>query len=389
MSTEYALWRSQDGRILLGLGDGQQLAYPSLLDASIAVKRQTNVPPITFFGACFDVDFPRLSKRWAGWPRTELYQPKVIFDWQHQSDRTPDVWVMVPERIQGHTLLAHLLSQGNDNTQSMLPSPQWTPEESYEEWQVRLKRLQPEFETSSLTKVVMARAIRSGTPLTPELTATCLSSLLDRAGDAYVYARRRPNGLFLGCTPETLVSLRDQQLITHALAGTMMPDQEPHDFMIDEKTQREHHIVVSDIVRKLEEISLGVKTSAPQLKQAGTLTHLETRITAETENIHLLDAVNLLHPTPALGGTPTAQALTWLRQYEPLDRGWFGGPIGWFDQSGIGECGVAIRSALIDDKEAVAFSGAGIVEGSDARAEWQETDDKFNTILSVIGGVSP
>ena len=36
----------------------------------------------------------------------------------------------------------------------------------------------------------------------------------------------------------------------------MMPDQEPHDFMIDEKTQREHHIVVSDIVRKLEEISL-------------------------------------------------------------------------------------------------------------------------------------
>ena len=71
------------------------------------------------------------------------------------------------------------------------------------------------------------------------------------------------------------------------------------------------------------------------------------------------------------------------------DRGWFGGPIGWFDQSGIGECGVAIRSALIDDKEAVAFSGAGIVEGSDARAEWQETDDKFNTILSVIGGVSP
>ncbi|MGB0646785.1 MAG: isochorismate synthase [Bradymonadia bacterium] len=388
ISTEYALWRSQHGRVLLGLGDGKRLAYPSLRDASDAAKGRTDVPPITFFGACFDADFPHSSKRWADWPKTELYEPTVIFDWRHESHQTPNVWVMVRERAQGHAVLARLLSQNHDETQPM-PPPQWTPEESYEDWQARLNRLQQVLETSPLTKVVMARAIRCSMRLTPNLTKKSLSSLLERAGDAYAYARRRPSGIFLGCTPETLVSLQDQHLTTHALAGTMMPGQNHQDFLTDEKIKREHHIVVSDVIRKLEEFSPHVETSAPQLKKAGTLTHLETKIAAKTKNIHLLDAIELLHPTPALGGAPTADALAWLRECEPLDRGWFGGPIGWFDRSGNGECGVAIRSALIDNREAAAFAGAGIVDGSDARAEWQETADKFSAILSVIGGVSP
>ena len=387
-SEHYALWRSQEGRVLLGVGDGQRLAYSSLSHASEAAKARNPVAPITFFGSCFDMDFPCSAERWADWPKVELYEPTVIFDWRHENDQTPDVWVMLPERMQAYTLLASLLNQEPDEKSSVYAS-QWIPEESYEAWQTRLDGLQHALETSPLTKVVMARSIRSPLTITPKLVQSVLTSLLDRSSDAYAYARRRSHSMFLGCTPETLVRLHARQLTTHALAGTLVPGQDHQDFLTDEKIQREHQIVVSDVVRKLQELSLNVETSAPQLKKAGTLTHLETQISAQIENIHLLDAIRAIHPTPALGGTPTDHALTWLRQFEPLDRGWFGGPIGWFDRAGNGECGVAIRSALIDRKEAVAFAGAGIVDGSDAHAEWKETGNKFRTILSVIGGESP
>ena len=97
------------------------------------------------------------------------------------------------------------------------------------------------------------------------------------------------------------------------------------------------------------------------------------------------DIVSTLHPTPAVGGSPTREAVAWIRANEPFARGWYAGPIGWvgYDSS---EFAVAIRSALIDGTSLSVYTGAGIVPGSDPAREWQEIEDKMGTFLHVLAG---
>ena len=92
----------------------------------------------------------------------------------------------------------------------------------------------------------------------------------------------------------------------------------------------------------------------------------------------------VLHPTPAVGGLPRAEALAWLDDHEGLDRGWYAGPIGWVDGRGEGVFVVALRSALVRGAEATAFVGCGLVRGSEPRAEWDETRAKLGTILGSL-----
>jgi salicylate biosynthesis isochorismate synthase len=99
----------------------------------------------------------------------------------------------------------------------------------------------------------------------------------------------------------------------------------------------------------------------------------------------VLELVALLHPTPAVGGTPTAEAMAWIRREEGLGRGWYAAPIGWFDATGDGDFRVALRSALLDGRTARLYAGAGIVAGSDAAAELAETETKLRTMLDALG----
>ena len=95
--------------------------------------------------------------------------------------------------------------------------------------------------------------------------------------------------------------------------------------------------------------------------------------------------MSALHPTPAVCGFPRAPAFEWIAEHERFDRGWYAGPVGWFDREGRGAFAVAIRSALLDADGVWVFAGAGIVERSDPSAEYAETALKQKTILSALG----
>ena len=94
-----------------------------------------------------------------------------------------------------------------------------------------------------------------------------------------------------------------------------------------------------------------------------------------------------LHPTPALGGLPKKEAIEKIREVEDLDRGFYGGPLGWVDYQGNGEFAVSIRSGLIQGDEASIFAGCGVVEDSDSESEYQETNIKFTPMLPALGGI--
>jgi menaquinone-specific isochorismate synthase len=99
----------------------------------------------------------------------------------------------------------------------------------------------------------------------------------------------------------------------------------------------------------------------------------------------VLDLVERLHPTPAMGGFPRQRALELIRDHEHLDRGWYAGPIGWVDRAGEGEFVVGIRSALVQGASATLFAGCGIVAESNAAAEFAESNWKLRPMLAALG----
>jgi isochorismate synthase EntC len=115
------------------------------------------------------------------------------------------------------------------------------------------------------------------------------------------------------------------------------------------------------------------------------LLHLCSPIRARLSGeLHVLELLERLHPTPAVGGVPTALALDWIEAHEPFDRGWYSGAIGWFDARGDGEFNVALRSGLIRDRQARLYAGAGVVRGSLAAAEYAETTLKLAALLGSL-----
>ena len=124
----------------------------------------------------------------------------------------------------------------------------------------------------------------------------------------------------------------------------------------------------------------------PTLLKLASIQHLVTRFSGTLANGYsVLDLVERLHPTPAVGGRPRAPRLAWLREHEKLDRGWYAGAVGWVDQNFEGEFVVAIRSALLHQNQATLFAGCGIVADSVPEHEYAESALKLKPMLAALG----
>lgn len=192
-----------------------------------------------------------------------------------------------------------------------------------------------------------------------------------------------PQGVLLGATPETLVSLSAGKVSSDALAGT-----DWHEGLLDDdKSLEEHRLVVNAIVRALEPACTFLQIPArPKVLQLHQLRHLRSVIRGDAHpGISLLNLVERLHPTPAVGGAPTRRALDWLARHGENRPGWYSGATGWIDCQGNGEFAVALRCACLMENEAELYAGAGIVAGSDPRTELEETEAKLNAMLGVLG----
>ncbi|HLY26306.1 MAG TPA: chorismate-binding protein, partial [Aggregatilineales bacterium] len=106
------------------------------------------------------------------------------------------------------------------------------------------------------------------------------------------------------------------------------------------------------------------------------------------DGYNLLDVIERLHPTPAVGGRPRDLALALIREREDFDRGWYAAPVGWLDAQGEGDFVVALRCALLRGRQAMLFAGCGIVATSDPEREYAEWRLKLTPMLSALSGDS-
>jgi menaquinone-specific isochorismate synthase len=215
-----------------------------------------------------------------------------------------------------------------------------------------------------------------------------LQRLQEQAPECTRFAVRRGRTTFLGATPERLVSKSGLSVQTEAIAGSRGPsDALARELLASAKDRGEHEIVVSELLRLLEPISVRLsKSASPRLRELRHVSHLCTAIRAELlRDCHVLDLVERLHPTPAVGGYPRSVALAAIQRHEPAPRGWYAGPIGWFDAAGDGDFCVGLRSGLLEPTTAFVYAGAGIVRDSHRDMEYAETELKMAALLAALG----
>lgn len=198
---------------------------------------------------------------------------------------------------------------------------------------------------------------------------------------------------FLGASPELLVRSVDGDVSSNPMAGSAPRGEGEEDdralaegLMRSPKDRIEHRLVVDDVVGRLEPFVHDlVVPDGPSLRRMATVQHLSTRVHGTlSQPHHVLELVDALHPTPAVGGTPRAQATSFIDKVEGFDRGWYTGGIGWVDGAGDGEFAIALRCGLIEGTEAHIFAGAGIVADSDPEAELLETRLKLRPLLELL-----
>lgn len=243
---------------------------------------------------------------------------------------------------------------------------------------------------SSLHKVVLSRQL-TGKASAPLSMPRALVALETSYPDTHLYAM----GGFFGASPETLSSVHDNTLSLRVLAGSAARGSDPDSdrdqasiLTTSTKDLDEHEYAVSNVVDSLGKVGLSaVVDEAPQAMKLPNLWHLATDVRAALpEGTCALDLIGALHPTAAVAGTPTGDALDAISRYEPFDRGYFAGPIGWLDGDGNGEFAIALRCAELseDRMSVVAHAGAGIVKDSDPQSELLETTLKFRPIVDAL-----
>lgn len=259
-------------------------------------------------------------------------------------------------------------------------------------WQEWLARILQHIAHGDVDKVVAVRrtTLVFAQPLLPSVV---LSRLRAQAPQSIRFALRRGAATFLGATPELLLRKRGRTVTTDALAGTVARGagslaELSAQLLGSDKDRREHAPVVEAIKQRLAPLCSDIEAPAtPQIRVLPHLLHLHTPIRATTRSpsLPVLDLVRALHPTPAVGGTPTDRALQLIAAHEPQPRGYYAGPLGWYDEHGDGEFAVAIRSGVLLGNTAYVYGGAGIVRGSDPALEYAETATKMRTLLDALG----
>lgn len=408
-----SFWHSyEDDYTLVGLGEMEKISandkdyasinqeWKELINQAIIVNpyESFGTGMMSFGGLRFDPKKTR-TPLWENYPTYELVVPKYTF-MQHQEEFYMTLNIAITQETNIRSTYQTLIKEveratGVDHiVENKARNLVSTEEIEPEKWKASVQQAKDAIIKGYAKKIVMAREMR----LTFEddlIIGDIIEALLQTQPNSYVFAFEKGEDTFVGATPERLVKVSGDKLLSTCLAGTMPRGKTKEedqalasDLFNDAKNREEHNYVVEMITESIESMCVNIKVpSEPYVHRLKNVHHLFTPVTAQLrKNYTILDIVRTLHPTPALGGHPNEESLTFIREHELLDRGWYGAPVGWLDDQFNGEFAVAIRSGLIQKKSASLFAGCGVMRDSDVELEYEETNVKFLPMLNVLEG---
>ena len=418
ISADRMYWeRAADSFAMVGIGAAATLEHSgprrfsdtdtewqSLLDEAIVESDSpavSGIGPVLMGGFSFEPGGPHTTL-WRGFESSHLIVPALLV-----TSISEDTWitlsVLVSEKGEAPVDPADLASLADSLLQITVPDNfrlapgseidvEWSNMSTRNDWRQLVRSGVAEIRAGRLEKVVIARAVRVFTA-EPIDVFSALRHLRSTYSQSFVFGVWSADRAFVGATPERLVRLDGRDVEASSLAGTIERGENPLEDSANVQQLRksakdlaEHSAVRNELYAALSETCDDVRAaSEPSVLTLPHVHHLHTSLRARLrDDGSLLNLVAQLHPTPAVGGSPREPALSFIREHENLDRGWYAAPVGWIGGQG-GEFAVALRSALIDDSTAILFAGCGIVADSDPDLEYAESNLKLQAMQSAIG----
>jgi menaquinone-specific isochorismate synthase len=246
-------------------------------------------------------------------------------------------------------------------------------------------------------KVVLAHGLQAFTE-----RAVDERFLLMRLAEVYPGCAAFAVAGLVGASPEMLIRRRGSEITSRVLAGTAWPGssgdqageqaaaQVAAHLLASSKDQGEHAFAVQSVADALRAVTKWLDVPAhPKALALANLTHLATDVCGElaADGPDAPTALSLaarLHPTAAVGGTPTDVALAMIDELEPAPRGRYAAPVGWMDARGDGEFAIALRCAQVDGTSVRLMAGGGIVADSDPETEAREAQIKMVPVRDAL-----
>lgn len=420
-------WHDDQGSVWCGLGVAERLdadgvdrfervrQQAAALGARIEIASHPEVSDVRgprFFGGAAFSPGGASSKAWSDYGDCSFVLPRWTLESCRSTSRESVLWLAIdcePLSAGAGSLLQELLRlldwleqpAGENASNGELESfgeatGAALAEEPSEHWIRQVEDIRSAIRSGEMAKVVAARRVDLGVGERVD-PAPLFSALEQIQAGCTGFLFRRGHSVFLGATPERLVRLDGRRVSTHALAGSIEPSgqsgRSAEELLASRKDQLEHRLVVEHLVERLRPLCEAFHWSdTPVVRRLRDVLHLETPMEGHlSQDLEVLELVAAIHPTPAVGGLPVAEAVRWIVEREEHPRGWYSGPVGWFDLEGNGDFVVALRSVLVDGEQerAYAYVGAGIVAESDPVAEFEETEVKLRALRSAISATAP
>jgi len=302
------------------------------------------------------------------------------------SDDTPEI------RIQTHFHFDsdQLTDQNIADIQNLKSAPEIKKTKSIEEISKEqyIQNLGHGIETmhgAGLNKFIFSRITTHNKPSNLDL-ANYLISLRSKHINTFTYLLQHQNsGTWLGATPETLLSWKNQMISTMSLAGTQKSDSDTIPLWTQKEIE-EHEYVTQYIESTFSDLKIPIITNERETVQAGPVIHLRTLISSKNQEDFetALKCAEALHPTPAVCGVPLEKAQKFISEIESYNRTYYTGYLGWIHADKELELFVNLRCMQIHPKKLALYVGGGITTKSDVEKEWEETMLKAQTLLSVL-----
>jgi len=258
---------------------------------------------------------------------------------------------------------------------------------SYPVWEREVNAILKGIRQGDSLKVVLARC----TKIEVEGKASAysiLKTLQGRNRFAFQFSKEQT---FIGNSPETLYRRLGNRIESAAIAGTrargktVEENAKLEDALLNcPKERHELQVVRDTIVSILSPLCQSLQIDSCKVLQTPNVQHLHHHIEGVLkEGFSDESLIDVLHPTPAVGGFPKETALMEIGKREAFDRGWYASPVGYISPNQSHHL-VAIRSALIEESTIRLFAGTGLVNGSTPPREWDELEHKISQYLGIL-----
>lgn len=256
----------------------------------------------------------------------------------------------------------------------------------YKQWESGIINSKEYMKQRSIDKIVLSRKIKIQNKIDIDAQEYFLNKSRELGNSYHIYLKQNDQH-FLCFSPETLLRSNKDELMIDCIAGTIKNSKEEdkqkkhESFLSDKKEINEHRFVCKSVEEVLKNLEMDYKyVFKEKILSLKYVEHIHSLITSKSDKTKILELIESLHPTPAVGGRPKDEALKLIFEIEEQKRGLYAAPIGILSKN-LTEIAVGIRSALIHDKEMYLYGGCGIVKESIPEKEWYETQEKMKNFI--------